>query len=113
MLIRRTLLLCLITLTLGFTGPFARGLSSQAAKDPAALAVTLAGAASTARTGIAATKNCQRGAMAWSSCSFEIGYVPKILQIDMAFAIQAFGRNVAGTTGDLRNSRLFRPPRLS
>lgn len=113
MLVRRTLLLCLITLTLGFTGPFARGLSSHAAQDPAAMAVKLAGAAGTARTGTTASKNCQRGAMAWSSCSTDLGYAPEGLQIDMANAGTAFGRSLPGTTDDLRSSRLFRPRRLS
>ena len=110
MLIRRALLLCLITLSLALTGPFARGLSARAALDPAVVAMTAAGAVNAVTT---ASKNCQRGAMAWTSCSTDLGYVPELGDIATSDAGVSFWRNHILASNELRDSRLFRPPRLS
>ncbi|KJS19668.1 MAG: hypothetical protein VR78_02875 [Hoeflea sp. BRH_c9] len=111
--IRRILFLCLLTVTIGVTGPFARGLSAQAAALLQTAEVSRPGAVTNLKTGASAAKRCQRGAVAWSSCSFDLGYAPEILQIGMAGAGKAFDRVLDGTAGGLWRSRLFRPPRSS
>lgn len=109
----RILLLCLLALTLGLMGPLARGFSSKISPDPLTIEATRTGVTANSNGSATASKSCQRGVLGWSSCSFEIGYVPRPLQIDIAFASHAFGRNVGGSVDDLQSSRLFRPPRLS
>lgn len=110
--IRRILFLCLLTFTLGVTGPLARGLSAQAAAVLDTAELSRPGAATSLKTATAA-KRCQRGAVAWSSCSLDLGYAPEILQIGMAGTDKAFDRVLDGTAGGLWRSRLFRPPRSS
>lgn len=109
--IRRILFLCLLTVTLAVTGPFARGLSAQAAALSQTAELTRPGAMTTLKTGAAAAKRCQRGAVAWSSCAIDLGYVPGTSRIEMAGAGRAFDRVLDGTAGGLWHSRLFRPPR--
>lgn len=111
--IRRILFLCLLTFTLGVTGPFARGLSAQAAALPQTAELTRPGAITNLKTGAVPAKRCQRGAIAWSSCAIDLGYVPQSLEIGMAHAGKSFGWALPATAGGLRDSRLFRPPRSS
>lgn len=108
--IRRILLMCLLTLTIGVTGPFARGLSAQAAALAQSVDLTRPGA--NLKTGAAASKRCQRGGVAWSSCSIDLGYVAATKRIEMARAGRVFGLNLPAAAGGFRDSRLFRPPRL-
>lgn len=111
--IRRLLFLCLLTVTLAVTGPFSRGLSAQAAAALQTTDATRAGAVANPKTGAAPSRQCQRGAVAWSSCAIDLGYVPKCPEISLASASRAFERVLDGTAGDLMRSRLFRPPRSS
>ena len=113
MKIRHTLFLCLLAVTLAVTGPFSRGLSAQAAMLLQTTDAARAGEATNLKTGAAAFKRCQRGAVAWSSCAIDLGYVPKCPAISMASAGKEFERVLDGAAGDLLRSRLFRPPRSS
>lgn len=111
--IRRILFLCLLTFTLGVTGPLTRGLSAQAAALLQTAELSRPGAATGLKAGAAPSKRCQRGAVAWSSCAIDLGYAPQSLQIEMAGAGKALWRNLPGTAESPRGSRLFRPPRSS
>lgn len=111
--IRRILFLCLLTVTLGVTGPFARGLSSQAAALLQTAELSRPGAVTNLKAGAAPSKRCQRGAVAWSSCAIDLGYAPESLRTEMAGAGKAFEPVFYGTASGLSRSRLFRPPRLS
>ncbi|MBC7282492.1 hypothetical protein [Hoeflea sp.] len=108
MFMRRTLFLCLLTLTLAVTGPFARGMSAQLLQkaDPG-----WSGAVTHLKKGAHPSKRCQRGAVAWSSCALDQGYAPERLALGMAGAGRVFDRVLDGTAGGLLRSRLFRPPR--
>lgn len=111
--IRHILVLCLLSVTLAVTGPFARGLSAQAAMLLQTTEAARAGEAASPKTAAAPFKRCQRGSVAWSSCAIDLGYVPKCPETNLASASTAFARSVDGTAGDLMRSRLFRPPRSS
>lgn len=111
--IRRILFLCLLTLTLGVTGPFARGLSAQAAAALQTAELTRPGAITNLKTGAAPSKRCQRGAVAWSSCATDLGYAPESLQIGMVGTGRVFEQVPDGTASDRACFRLFRPPRSS
>lgn len=113
MLIRRFLLLCLIALSLTVTGPLARGLTAGSPAEPLSINIAGPGLLSSQTSNIAASKHCQRGAMAWSSCSIDTGYPPASLQIRLTAFDSAFGRTLGTTADSLRASSIFRPPRLS
>ncbi|KGF70777.1 hypothetical protein LL06_03225 [Hoeflea sp. BAL378] len=111
MVIRRLLLLCLLSVTLALTGPFARGVSAQAAASLKTAELARPGVVTGLKTAVPA-KRCQRGAVAWSSCALDLGYLPERDGIGMAGAGKAFDRVLDGTSGGLWRSRLFRPPRI-
>lgn len=111
MFMRRTLFLCFLTLTLAVTGPFARGLSAQAAQLLQPVNLTWSGAVTNPKTATHPSKRCQRGAVAWSSCALDLGHVPERLDIGMEGSGRVFDRVLDGTAGGLWRSRLFRPPR--
>jgi len=69
--IRRILFLCFLTVTLALTGPFARGLPSQAAALPQPVELTRLGTVSDLKIGANPSKRCQRGAITWSSCRLD------------------------------------------
>ncbi|MCZ4288201.1 hypothetical protein [Hoeflea alexandrii] len=113
MQIRRALFMCLLTFALAATGPFARGLSGQAAALSQAVETNRPRTAISVHTGAAPFTHCHRGAVAWSICSSDLGYVRRSLQVGPASTGEAFVGIFPGTTDDLWSSRLFRPPRLS
>jgi len=110
--IRRLLFLCLLTVTLGVTGPFARGLSAQAAQLLQPANLTWSGAVTTLKAGAASSKRCQRGAVARSACALDLGYVPERGDPIATGTGKVFDHGLDGTSGDLARSRLFRPPRM-
>jgi len=112
MLIRRFLFLCLLTFTLGVTGPLARGLSAQAAALLQPVELTWSGTVTNLETGVESSKRCPRGAVAGSSCAFDIGYVPERREIIPARTDKIFNQMLYGASGDLSRSKLFRPPRM-
>lgn len=112
--IRRMLFLCFLTVTLGLTGPFARGLSfSQAAVFPQTLDLTRLGTVSDLKTGTNPSKRCQRGAITWSNCGLDIGYTPLIPRLMITGTVMSFDTQHGGAANSLRSSRIFRPPRSS
>jgi len=113
MSIRRALFMFLLTFALAATGAFARGLPAQAAAPLQEADFTRAASRTTINSGAAASRDCQRGALAWSGCSSDLGYLRRSLQLGSASTGEAFVRPFPGTADDLWSSRLFRPPRLS
>lgn len=113
MKIRNVLLLCLLTVTLALTGPFARGLSAQAAVLLQSAELSRSGSVSTPKAGAVPSKRCLRGAVSWSGCGVDPGHVPRDTGLGKAGVRSAFERVLDGTSGDLSRSRLFRPPRSS
>ncbi len=112
MMIRRILLLCLIALTLAFTGPLARGLSAGKPAEPQTIAMLRAGVVSSQTSNMAASKYCQRGAMAWPSCSIDTFYPPVGLRTDLNAGNATVDRTIGSAADSLQASRIFRPPRL-
>jgi hypothetical protein len=113
MQIRRALFMCLLTFALAATGPFARGVSAQAAALSQAVETSRPRTTISVQTGAAPFTHCHRGAVAWSICSSDLGYVRRSLQVGSTSTREAFVRTFPGTSDDLWSSRLFRPPRLS
>ncbi|PWW02132.1 hypothetical protein DFR52_102800 [Hoeflea marina] len=109
--IHRLLLLCLIAAALAFTGPLARGLSARDAAQPAVIAI--AGSPAIQAGGVAASKHCQRGAMAWTSCAIDLGYPTDARQLALVSSFAAHNRSLSEIGRGLREGRFFRPPRLS
>ena len=101
-----------MTVTLALTGPFARGISAQAAVSLKTAEVARPAAVSTLKAGVSPAKRCQRGAVAWSSCALDLGTLPDRAGIGPAGPGRAFDRVLDGTSGGLWRSRLFRPPRI-
>lgn len=111
--ISRLMFLCLIAVTLGLTGPFSRGLSSQAVMFPQTVELTRLGSVSDLKTGANPSKRCQRGAITWSNCSFDTGYTPSIPRLIQAGMADRFDTLHGAAAHNLRASRIFRPPRSS
>ncbi|MEP3436123.1 MAG: hypothetical protein ABJN75_04985 [Hoeflea sp.] len=109
--IRRILFLCLLTITLGLTGPFSRGLSSQAAVFPQPVDIVQASSMANTKSGAAPSRRCQRGAIAWSSCSVDTGYTPLIASLVLVDTARRLDTEHGGGADTLRSSRIFRPPR--
>ncbi|MDP3524609.1 MAG: hypothetical protein Q8S27_08525 [Hoeflea sp.] len=111
MTIRRLLLLCLLTVTLGVTGPFARGLSAQAAQLLQPANLTWSAAAIPLTPGATSSKRCQRGAVAWSACTLDLDMPERGDPVAIVTG-KIIDHVLDGTSGDLARSRLFRPPRM-
>jgi len=113
MSVYRLMFLCLLAVTLGLTGPFSRGLSSQVAVFPQTVELTRLGSVSDLKTGANPSKRCQRGAITWSNCSFDTGYTPSIPRLIQAGMANRFDTLHGAAADNLRASRIFRPPRSS
>lgn len=111
--IRRILLLCFLTVTLALTGPFSRGLSSQAAGFPQPMELAQSVAMANVKTGAAPSKRCQRGAITWASCSFDKGYAAAISRQVLGATAARYDTQAGAAAEYLRSSRIFRPPRSS
>ncbi|MDF1608493.1 hypothetical protein PZ897_09925 [Hoeflea sp. YIM 152468] len=112
MSIRRVFFLCFLAVTLGLTGPFARGISSQAAVFPQSAELSRLGTVTNLKTSSNPTKRCQRGAITWSNCSLDTGDaapLPRLILIGTADRLGTLESDIADA---LRSSRIFRPPRL-
>ena len=109
----RLLLLCLLAVTLGLSGPLTRALSSHAAAVPQTIAVSAATAATDLKTSANTSKRCQRGALVRSNCHVDNGYLASVPQPTHAVAVSALEilHGQAITTPPA--TRIFRPPRLS
>jgi len=113
MSIGRILLLCLLTVTLGMSGPLTRVLSSHVAELPQSVPVSISNAAADLKTNANPSKRCQRGAIGRTNCYFDTGYLAFAQQRTHATAVSALEIRHAEGTATPPATRIFRPPRSS
>ena len=109
----RILLLCLLTVTLGMSGPVKRAMSLHAAPLPTAVTVSLSNAATGLKSSVNASKRCQRGAIMRSNCYFDTGHLVPVQQRSHAEDVSSLELRHADGTATPPATRIFRPPRLS
>jgi hypothetical protein len=113
MSVGRLLLLCLLTVTLGMSGPIKRAMSLHAVPLPKAVTVSLSNAAADLKTSVNPSKRCQRGAIVRSNCYFDTGYMALAQHRTHAGAVSALEIRHADGTATPPATRIFRPPRSS
>lgn len=106
----RTFLFCLLALGLVFAGPLAHVLPGEAlaAALPAEAASVTSPVNSSDRA--APGKRCQRGAIIWSACG-DPAFLPAARMLAPPEAAIATSRSFIETGDELREGRVFRPPR--
>lgn len=111
MSVYRLMFLCLLAVTLGLTGPLARGLSPQKMAASQIIEITPAAGASELKTG--SSNRCLRGAITWFGCWQQA--VPPMTTGLLAFGVSGNSFDVVSdaSRSELKSSRIFRPPRLS
>jgi hypothetical protein len=110
MSVYRLMFLCLLAVTLGLTGPLARGLSPQKPAAPQIIENTRTAGVSELKTG--SSNRCLRGAIAWFGCWHNA--VPPETAGLLAPGVSGQPSELAsdGIRRELKSSRIFRPPRL-
>lgn len=106
----RLIFLCLLAVTLGLTGPLARGLSPQKMAAPQIIEITRTAAASEVKTG--SSHRCLRGAIAWSGCWQHAVPMKTTDLLAPGGSGKPFEFTSDGTRGELESSRIFKPPRI-
>ncbi|WP_417412272.1 hypothetical protein [Hoeflea sp.] len=109
----RLLLLCLLTVTLGMTGPLTRALSSPMTALSQTMPVSIVTAAADLKTSTNPSKRCQRGAIVRSNCHFDTGYPASVQPQTHARAVSSLELRHADGTATPPATRIFRPPRSS
>ncbi|WP_143439029.1 hypothetical protein [Hoeflea halophila] len=109
---RRLLFLCLLAVSLGFSGPLTRVLSSQAAAVPQTMAVSVAIAATDMKTSATPSKRCQRSVSVGSNCHIDFGAAVSVAQPTHAVAVSALEIRNLQAVSTPPATRVFRPPRV-
>lgn len=109
----RLMLLCLLTVTLGMTGPLTRALSSPMTALSQTMPVSIVTAAADLKTSANPSKRCQRGAIVRSNCHFDTGYPASVQPQTHARAVSSLELRFEQGTATPPATRIFRPPRSS